>query len=180
MTTAMSSRTEPEWWEGLHTAVVAGATGWCSLLSWRGFGIEPSRYLGPLVVAALLIALTGWGVRRWTTQEWLHFLQTLPPDLGAQKMADLDAAFNLTKVGNAEIAFQWLMMSIKNKYAPADARIEEFLTSIGRRKFVKPLFEELVKTPEGRKRAEEIYAKARPGYHPITQTTVDGILKPKS
>lgn len=116
----------------------------------------------------------------WTTQEWLHFLQTLPENLGAPKMADLDAAFNLTKVGNSEIAFQWLMMSIKNKYAPADARVEEFLTSIGRRKFVKPLFEELVKTPEGRKRAEEIYAKARPGYHPITQTTIDGILKPKS
>ena len=116
----------------------------------------------------------------WTTQEWLHFLQTLPTDLGAQKMADLDAALNLTKVGNAEIAFQWLSMAIKNKYTPADARVEEFLTSIGRRKFVKPLFEELVKTPEGRKRAEAIYAKARPGYHPITQTTVDGIMKPKS
>ena len=113
----------------------------------------------------------------WTTQEWLHFLRTLPENLSAEKMSQLDAAFNLTKAGNSEIAFQWLLMSIKTKYAPADARLEEFLTSIGRRKFVKPLFEELAKTPEGTARAKEIYAKARSGYHPITQTSVDEVLK---
>lgn len=113
----------------------------------------------------------------WTTQEWLHFLRTLPENLSAEKMSELDAAFDLTKAGNSEIAFQWLMMSIKNKYAPADARLEEFLTSIGRRKFVKPLFEQLAKTPEGTARAKTIYEKARPGYHPITQSSVDEILK---
>lgn len=113
----------------------------------------------------------------WTTQEWLHFLKTLPENAGAEKMAELDQAFNLTKVGNSEIAFQWLMMSIKNKYPAADARLEEFLTSIGRRKFVRPLFDQLAKTPEGMNRAKEIYAKARPGYHPITQASVDTILK---
>jgi leukotriene A-4 hydrolase/aminopeptidase len=116
----------------------------------------------------------------WTTQERLHFLKTLPADLGAQRMSELDGAFGLTKTGNSEIAFQWLMMSIKNKYAAADARLEEFLTSIGRRKFVKPLFEELAKTPEGIARAKAIYAKARPGYHPITQATVDTLLNWKS
>jgi leukotriene A-4 hydrolase/aminopeptidase len=112
----------------------------------------------------------------WTTQEWLHFLKTLPEVLNSEKMTELDRAFGLTKVGNSEIAFQWLMMAIKNKYAAADSRLEEFLTTIGRRKFVKPLFEELAKTPEGKERAKEIYAKARSGYHPITQGSVDAIL----
>jgi len=50
----------------------------------------------------------------WTTQERLHFLKTLPADFGAQRMSELDGAFGLTKTGNSEIAFQWLMMSIKN------------------------------------------------------------------
>ncbi|MGI8639311.1 MAG: M1 family metallopeptidase [Pyrinomonadaceae bacterium] len=116
----------------------------------------------------------------WTTQEWLHFLTSLPPDLGASRMKELDQAFNLTQRGNSEIAFQWLLMSIKNNYSAADARLEEFLTTIGRRKFVKPLFEELAKTPAGTKRANEIYAKARPGYHPITIASVDEILKWKA
>ena len=115
--------------------------------------------------------------KSWTTQEWLHFLKTLPTDTGAKRMAELDGAFNLTKRGNSEIAFQWLLMSIRNDYAAANPRLEEFLTSIGRRKFVKPLFEELAKTSEGTKRANEIYARARPGYHPITAASVDTILK---
>jgi len=113
----------------------------------------------------------------WTTQEWLHFLTNLPQNLSAEKMAELDKAFNLTTRGNSEIAFQWLLMSIKNNYTAANPRLEEFLTSIGRRKFVKPLFEELAKTPEGTKRANAIYTKARPGYHPITVSSIDAILK---
>jgi hypothetical protein len=47
---------------------------------------------------------------------------------------------------------------------------------MGRRKFLKPLYEALVKTPEGRARALEIYRKARPTYHPIAVTTVDEIV----
>jgi hypothetical protein len=123
------------------------------------------------------IAASAVQSKNWTTQEWLHFLKTMPENLGAQRMAELDKAFNLTKVGNSEIAFQWLLMSIKNDYAAAYPRLEEFLTSIGRRKFVKPLFDELAKTSAGTKRANEIYAKARSGYHPITQSSVDQILK---
>lgn len=122
------------------------------------------------------ITASGIEAKAWTTQEWLHFLTKLPANVGADRMAELDKAFDLTKIGNSEIAFQWLLMSIKNDYAAADARLEEFLTTIGRRKFVRPLFDELVKTPAGAKRANEIYAKSRPGYHPITQATVDGIL----
>jgi leukotriene-A4 hydrolase len=116
----------------------------------------------------------------WTTQEWLRFLQTLPEKLTVDKMSELDAAFKLTSRGNSEIAFQWLLMSIRSNYVPANARLEEFLTTIGRRKFVRPLYQELIKTDEGRRRAEAIYVKARPGYHPITQSAVDEVLKPKS
>ncbi len=126
------------------------------------------------------ITASGIEAKNWTTQEWLHFLTKLPDNISADRMAELDAAFNLTKTGNSEIAFQWLLMSIKNNYTAADSRLEEFLTTIGRRKFVRPLYEELAKTSEGKKRADTIYAKARPGYHPITQATVDGILKYKS
>jgi len=35
-----------------------------------------------------------------------------------------------------------------------------------------------MKTPEGEARARSIYAKARPGYHPIAQATIDGIVNP--
>jgi leukotriene-A4 hydrolase len=126
------------------------------------------------------VTASGVNTKNWTTQEWLHFLTKLPANIGAERMSELDKTFNLTTRGNSEIAFQWLMMSIRNNYTPAFPRLEEFLTSIGRRKFVRPLFEELAKTPEGKTRAEAIYTKARPGYHPITQSSVDAILKRKT
>jgi leukotriene A-4 hydrolase/aminopeptidase len=116
-------------------------------------------------------------VKAWSTQEWLHFLKSLPEKIARNKMEELDQAFKLTNSGNSEIAFQWLMMAIHNAYDPAFTRVEEFLTSIGRRKFIKPLYEELAKTPEGRELAMKIYRRARPTYHPIAVTSIDEVLK---
>jgi aminopeptidase N len=114
--------------------------------------------------------------RRWTTQERLQFLRRLPSPLPAERMRELDAAFGLTASGNAEITFQWLLIALRSGYAAVDRRLEEFLVAIGRRKFIKPLYEELVKTPSGRERALAIYRRARPGYHPISVDTIDPIV----
>jgi leukotriene A-4 hydrolase/aminopeptidase len=114
--------------------------------------------------------------KTWSTQEWLHFLDSLPGDLGKDRMAELETAFALTKSGNSEIIFQWLLLSVKNQYAAAYPRLESFLTEQGRRKFLKPLYEELVKTSDGKERAKAIYEKARPTYHPASADTVDAIL----
>ena len=114
--------------------------------------------------------------RDWSTQEWLRFLQTLPRKLAAERMTELDRRFGLTARGNAEIAHQWLLLAIHNNYTPADARLEAYLTTIGRRKLVLPLYHALIETPDGRRRAETIYPKARPGYHPITADSIDRLF----
>jgi leukotriene-A4 hydrolase len=54
--------------------------------------------------------------------------------------------------------------------------LERFLTSQGRRKFLKPLYEELVKTAWGKAEAKRIYRLARPGYHSVSTTTLDPIV----
>ncbi len=108
----------------------------------------------------------------WNTHQWLHFLRTRQdPD-----MARLDREFHFTESGNSEIIAQWLMMAIRADYRPAFPRLEQFLCSVGRRKFLRPLYTDLMKTPEGQERAHGIYAKARAGYHPIAQATVDSIV----
>ena len=114
---------------------------------------------------------------KWTTHEWLQFLRTLPEQLERKRMEELDQAFNLTRSGNSEIAFLWLIMTIRNRYEPANARLEAFLMSVGRRKFIRPLYQELAKTPEGKERAMAIYRRARPTYHPIAVTSIDADLK---
>jgi aminopeptidase N len=116
---------------------------------------------------------------RWTTHEWVHFVDGLTGKLPPGRLAELDAAWNLTAAGNSEIAFSWLRVAIRNSYAPAWPRLEGYLTTIGRRKLIKPLYEELVKTPAGAERARAIYARARPNYHPIATATIDAIVKGK-
>ena len=114
----------------------------------------------------------------WTTQEWLHFLKSVPETLTVQQMMELDDAFGFTRVGNSEVAHQWLLVAIRNRYEPAYDRLESYLVGIGRRKLIKPLYEALVKTPEGRVRAEAIYERARPGYHPIAVSSIDEVVRP--
>lgn len=113
----------------------------------------------------------------WSTQEWLRFLRGLPPNLGAPGMQRIDAAYHLTASGNDEILAQWLLMTVKYSYEPAYAKLATFLETVGRRKYIKPIYEELAKTPQGHDRALRIYRVARPAYHPIAQSTVDAILK---
>jgi aminopeptidase N len=123
------------------------------------------------------IATKDLGAAGWSTQEWLQFLRALPEHLPASRLVDLDAAFRLTERGNSEIAHAWLSIAIRNGYAPAAGRLESYLTSIGRRKLVMPLYKALLATPGGRERALALYAKARPGYHPITAESIDRLLK---
>jgi hypothetical protein len=51
-----------------------------------------------------------------------------------------------------------------------------FLEKIGRRKLIVPTYEALMLTQEGLAFAKDVFAKAKPGYHPITTTAVDNIL----
>jgi leukotriene-A4 hydrolase len=114
--------------------------------------------------------------KAWTAHEWIHFLTATPTDIGGDKMAALDAAFGLTRSGNAEVLFQWLLLAVRNGYEPAYGRLQGFLTEQGRRKFLQPLYQELAKSPAGNERALAIYRKARPTYHPASVEAVDGIL----
>lgn len=113
----------------------------------------------------------------WSTHEWLHFIRNLAAPLDLEKLAALDARFRLTESANAEILAAWLLRAIEAKYRAADGALEYFLTTVGRRKFLKPLYAELAKTPDGLAQGRRIYEKARPTYHSISRGAVDGILE---
>lgn len=112
----------------------------------------------------------------WSTAEWLHFLNGLPATTSAAQLADLDAAYRLTGTGNAEIALRFYLAGIRADYQAIRAALEAHLIAIGRRKLVVPLWTELARTPANKAWALAVYAKARPGYHPIAQATVDPLL----
>jgi len=108
----------------------------------------------------------------WTTHEWLHFVRGLPDGIGQERLAELDLALELSERGNAEVLFAWLIVAIDHRYTPAYPALQRFLGSMGRLKFVEPLYERLVQTDQ-RDRALEIYRGARSGYHPLGVESVD-------
>ena len=115
-------------------------------------------------------------VSKWTTHEWLHFLRHLPNKLSHSQMKELDETFELTKSGNAEIVCVWLQHSVQNGYDEAYFRLEQFLVKVGRRKFLTPIYRALLRSKGGKDLAHKIYEKARPGYHSVSQGTIDAML----
>ncbi len=110
----------------------------------------------------------------WTTAERLRFVNQLPRQLPKERLDALERSFGLNRIGNNEVRFAWLDLAIANRYQPAVPSIEQFVSSQGRRKFVKPLIEALAKDAQwGRPIAARVYAKARPLYHPITTRDLD-------
>jgi leukotriene-A4 hydrolase len=114
--------------------------------------------------------------KNWSTHEWLHFIKNLPDTLSPQQMQTVDNFGNFTQSGNSEIISAWGVVAIRNKYEKMNPKIESFLINTGRRKFLSPLYNELIKTPEGKQRAKAIYDKARPNYHFVATNTFDKLL----
>jgi aminopeptidase N len=111
----------------------------------------------------------------WSSHERVHFIQSLP-QLTPERMKELDRRFHFSDSGNSEVLSAWLEKSIDARYKDAYPAIERFLTMQGRRKFLKPIYEKLARTPEDLAFAKRVYEKARPGYHPVSRDTVDQIL----
>ena len=113
----------------------------------------------------------------WTVHEWLYFLNNMPEALTDAQLAALDEAFNLTQSSNNEIAHSWLMIAVKNNYEPAYERLYSYLVSIGRNKLVKPLYQALSQTEEGKAFAKKAFEEAKPGYHPLTVKANEGFVE---
>lgn len=111
---------------------------------------------------------------KWSSHEWLHFLRKLPKDSSLKDLKKLDTAFEFTTSGNSEILNAWFQLTIPTGYKAADNALEDFLMTVGRRKFLQPLYEALyMKDPL---RAKRIYKNARENYHSVSTQTLDAIV----
>ena len=114
--------------------------------------------------------------KSWNTQEWMYFLDRLPDVAPLDKLQQLDAAWHLTGTPNAEIGMRWYSHAIAAGDKAVWKAAAEHMTRIGRLYLTTPLYKAFVKTPEGLAYAEQVYAGAKAGYHPMTQKAVEGII----
>ncbi|WP_045764685.1 M1 family metallopeptidase [Xanthomonas albilineans] len=129
-------------------------------IAWSGSGILPGKQI----------------TDAWSTQEWVRFLSGLPPVLTLEQIKQLDAAYHFTGTPNGEIAMRWYPLAIRSGDLDARPAAGEFIARIGRRRLILPVYAELVKTPDGLAFAEQVFAQAKPGYHPITTASVQEML----
>jgi leukotriene-A4 hydrolase len=114
---------------------------------------------------------------RWSTQEWLRFLNGLPRRQTAARLAEMDAAWHLSASPSAYIGFAWFSLAIANHYDPVVQPLDRYLHGIGRGLFVYPLYRGLMAEGAwGQPIARRIYATARATYHPTVAATLDGVV----
>jgi len=188
---AFQSATTDEFVQYLHQHLVAlnpGAVSEDELNEWlHAPGIPASA---PRAQAARFVAVDAAGMAfvatgtlpapeltsAWSTQEWVRFIDGLGNTMSTDTLRTLDGAFHFTATSNGEIAMRWYPLAIRSGYTDAQSAAGEFIQRVGRRKLIIPIYVELIKTPQGLAFAREIFATARPGYHPITAATVEKLL----
>jgi len=111
-----------------------------------------------------------------STNEKQHFIDYLPKNITLKEMAAIDAEFNFTKRGNFVIKRQWFVIAIRQHYTVANPAIEQFMIATSRTGSLMTLYKEMVKTPEGKIWAKQIFEKAKPGYHLTTVQDLSKIL----
>ncbi|MEZ4388132.1 MAG: M1 family metallopeptidase [Candidatus Krumholzibacteriia bacterium] len=127
----------------------------------------------------------GWGdgsrpepavTEAWSATEWQLFLQDLPRQLPEADCRWLDETFGLTAQGNYEVLVEWLTIAAGSAYEPAMPRIREVLSTVGRMKYLKPLYTALVKQERTAAFAREVFAAVKDSYHPLSRGSVAGLL----
>ena len=127
---------------------------------------QRSAFLAGSLPAAQLDA------KDWNTQEWMYFLDRLPDAPTLAQVQAIDAAWHLTGTHNAEIGMRWYVHAIAAGDQAVWPAAAEHMTRIGRLYLTMPVYGAFAKTPTGLAYAEKVYAKAKDGYHPMTQQAV--------
>ncbi|MGN6566803.1 MAG: leukotriene A4 hydrolase C-terminal domain-containing protein, partial [Flavipsychrobacter sp.] len=66
--------------------------------------------------------------------------------------------------------------AIAADYQPAYPAMEHFLSSVGREKFLEPVYGEMIKRGKA-DMAKRIYTKYRANYHPLAQAVLDKLMQ---
>ena len=107
-------------------------------------------------------------VADWSPQTTIHFINSLPPELSFDKLAELDAGWNLSDTRNAEIGRTWFIQVATRRYTDAYEELEAHLNRYGRGRLIAPVYRALAENGEDLELAREMFERARGAYHPIT------------
>ena len=114
---------------------------------------------------------------KYSVSEWLYMLGEL--NKGTVEKAALSrlyAAHKQQLLSNSEIKTKWFVLCINSDFHDVDKEINRFVMSVGRRKFLVPIYRAMKGSKMSKGALKELYQSARPNYHSITRGTLDNLL----
>lgn len=104
------------------------------------------------------------------------WIERLPRPMPHDFCATIDGRFGLGKTGNLEVKVAWLELAIRSGYEPAYAEVERVLGTVGRMKYLLPLYTALAERPETKALARRIFEASAAGYHNIARAVAKARL----
>ncbi|MEN9302183.1 MAG: hypothetical protein RL264_612 [Bacteroidota bacterium] len=110
------------------------------------------------------------------TQEWQTFIRALPQNLGERAMQRIDSQLQFSTCGNSELMAEWFVLGIKNNYKAQLPEIEHFLKKVGRRKFLVPIYRELLKKSDLNEFTISVFDASSPNLHAVSRKTIEKMV----
>jgi hypothetical protein len=115
--------------------------------------------------------------KSWTPIEWALYLESVPRPAPEATCRALDERYKLTASTNHDVLVPWLTLALKSGYHAVVPRVQQVVASVGRMKYLRPLYTALAADPRTRSIAAETFVRNRAGYHPIARQMVEGVLR---
>jgi len=169
----------------------------------RGKGMPPSmRKVESAMISAAKALLAKWtteekekeiecaegDVAGWSVDQLTMFLDDLlvwfeeakvAKEVLRAREAQLKRVYGFAQSTNVEVLFRMNLIALSVDDEEQYESVRGMLATIGRMKFVRPLYRALIENEERRKMAEECYEKAKMFYHPICAKMVGQDLAQK-
>ncbi len=112
-----------------------------------------------------------------TSTEWNLWLERVPRPQAPTWCAAIDDRFALTTSGNMEVKVSWLRLALASGYDAVVPEVERVLGSVGRMKYLNPLYGALLAKKETQGLAKAIFERVQAGYHPIAKQVMRGRIE---
>lgn len=116
-------------------------------------------------------------VAAWGAEEWQLYLKWLPQPIDVAGCRHLDETFGLSASGNSEILVNWLLLAVRSGYDPALQRVRDVLTTVGRQKYLRPLYQALLSREQYRPFARELFESMRDRYHTLSRVAIGDLFE---
>jgi len=129
-------------------------------------------------ISAIALAVT---FEHWTHGQMHLYLERVAAKkcLTKEQIFLLDLSFDLSKSANMDIRASYLRLALEAECRDADLdqAVANLMLTVGRLKYLRPIYKALAQTQDGYALATDLFLLARPNYHPIAVEQITALLE---